>query len=283
MTQVFQNEDHLGLLANNVINLRKQVGLIKGKQLRSKTFQLKVKNLVQQYFRTTRTELIRMKIDLKDMDLYMQRLLGLTSRDSLTLGYKINLKLIEKEIPKIEIKRELYLSEVQLPNKDNKNNTEIDRRILATLSDLIPSAALSYQQVLVDLEDKHKISFRGTAAEIREILREVLDHLAPDKDVVSSDGFSYEKDSKGNALTTSTMKQKTRFILRSRGLSKTAVKTPESVVKIIEDSIADFTRSTYDRGSLSTHVATKRPEVKQLKSYVETILCELLEIHHQED
>lgn len=283
MNEVFQNEDNLMLLADKIVGLRKQINLVKGRQLRSKSIQTRAKEIVHQYFRTTRTELIQMSIDLKEIDQLMQILLELTAKESLTVVYKKTLKLIEKEIPKIEIKRELFISETQLPNTDKKIITEIDRRILATLSDLIPPAALSYQQVLIDLEDKNKVSFRGTAAEIREILREVLDQLAPDKDVESSEGFLFEKDVKGNPFTTPTMKQKTKFILKSRGLSKTSIKTPESVVKITEELIADFARSTYARGSLSTHVSTGRPEAKQLKSYTETILCELLEIHRQED
>ena len=38
-------------------------------------------------------------------------------------------------------------------------------------------------------------------------------------------------------------------------------------------------RSVYDRGSVATHVAASRAEVKQLKLYVEGVLAELLAIH----
>ena len=34
--------------------------------------------------------------------------------------------------------------------------------------------------------DQTRISYRGTAAELREVLRELLDHLAPDADVLKS-------------------------------------------------------------------------------------------------
>jgi len=283
MSEVFQNEDHLKVLTDKIVVFKKRLSSSTARQLTSKVLKTGAKNLVQQYFRITRTELIQMSIDSTNFDLLMQNLNELVSKNSLTSTCRTLIKLIEKEIPKMEIKRELFISEKQISSKEKKTHTtEIDKRILATLSDTIPSAALSYKQALMDLDDNSKISFRGTAAELREVIREVLDYLAPDKDVKNSEGFVYEKDSKGNFLPSPTMKQKTRYILKSRGLSKTAIKTPESVLNIIEESIGVFTRSTYERGSISTHQTTEEPDIRQLKSYAETLLCELLEIYKQE-
>ena len=78
----------------------------------------------------------------------------------------------------------------------------------------------------LDLRSPNRMSYRGPATDLRECLREVLDHLAPDDAVTSGSGFVLEKD-----RTSPTMKQKVRFILRSRGLGKTALESPEASVK----------------------------------------------------
>jgi len=49
--------------------------------------------------------------------------------------------------------------------------------ILDTLKSLVPCAAASYRQGLSDLVGPERLSYRGTAAEFRESLRETLDHL----------------------------------------------------------------------------------------------------------
>ncbi|MEO7725569.1 MAG: hypothetical protein ABIU29_12950 [Chthoniobacterales bacterium] len=110
--------------------------------------------------------------------------------------------------------------------------------------------------------------------ELREALRELLDHQAPDPDVEAQAGFKFEKDQKQP-----TMKQKVRFILRARGLPATAVEAPEGAVALIDEMIGKLTRSTYGRSSISAHVSTARSEVRQMKMYVDSVLAELLEIH----
>jgi hypothetical protein len=57
-----------------------------------------------------------------------------------------------------------------MPRREN-------RRRLATLDKVVPTTALSSRQAPQDLGDQQRVSYRGTAAE----LREVLDHLASDE------------------------------------------------------------------------------------------------------
>ena len=40
-----------------------------------------------------------------------------------------------------------------------------------------------------------------------------------------------------------------------------------------------MTRASYERGSLSAHIASTKRDVQQLKLYVDGVLAELLEIH----
>lgn len=152
--------------------------------------------------------------------------------------------------------------------------TAVEAAIIATLEKLLPLAAVSYRQVVLDLADPRRVSYRGTATELREVVREVLDHLAPDAEVMRDPGFRPGRDRKAP-----TMKQKARFILKARGIGDTSRKAPEDAVAMLEDQIASIVRDTYERGSASTHSATSRQAVQNFKGYADAVLAELLQIH----
>jgi uncharacterized membrane protein affecting hemolysin expression len=106
---------------------------------------------------------------------------------------------------------------------------------------------------------------------LREALREILDHLAPDSEVTSAPGYAQEKDRTGP-----TMKQKVRFIMKAKG-KRSPSDAPEQVVTAFEESIAGLTRAVYERSSRATHVAGERQTVIQLRRYVVAIFHEILE------
>jgi hypothetical protein len=139
------------------------------------------------------------------------------------------------------------------------------------LDNLIPTAGLSYQQAIRDLADESRLSYRGTASELREVLREVLDHLAPDADVTSKRGFQLEL-----GRTKPTMKQKVRFILRARDEGSKATEMAETAADAVDGIIGSLARSAYDAGSVATHISAERQTVVQLKRYVEAVLSHLL-------
>jgi len=151
--------------------------------------------------------------------------------------------------------------------------TAAETQLLETLEALLPTAAASYRQGLLDLGSEQRLSYRGTASEFREALRETLDHLAPDSDVAKQTGFKYE-----DGQTRPTMKQKTRFVLTSRGRSKTQAAVTEKAIAVVEGLTGEVVRATYDRASLATHLETTRAEVQRIKRYVDTVLFDLLEI-----
>ncbi len=145
---------------------------------------------------------------------------------------------------------------------------------MATLTKMLPDSAKSYQQAMTDLADPKRLSCRGVAAELREVVREVLDHLAPDEEVMRDPGFKLEKDMKGP-----TMRQKARFILRARGVGETERRAPEDAVRLLDDQVASLVRSTYQRGSVPTHTAPSQAEVRTFKGYADAVLAELLQVH----
>jgi len=145
--------------------------------------------------------------------------------------------------------------------------------ILKTLESLVPSAAASYRQGLSDLIGPVRLSYRGTAAEFRESLRETLDQLAPDADVVAQGWYKAEDGQKKP-----TMKQKVRYILTSRERNKTQRDSAEKMLMLIEELSGEVMRAVYNRASLATHIHQSKGEVHKIKRYVDTVLFDLLEI-----
>jgi hypothetical protein len=152
--------------------------------------------------------------------------------------------------------------------------TATERRIADMLAKILPTAAGSYEQCVFDLGGPPRLSYRGVAHELREVLREALDYLAPDGDVMAETGFKLEQ-----GVTKPTQRQKALYVLRKRRLSREAIAAPELAVSMIEELGAAITRSAYTRGSVSAHVTTSSSEVRKLKMYVDAVLAELLEIY----
>ena len=73
-----------------------------------------------------------------------------------------------------------------------------ERLISDTLSAILPATAASYEQCLLDLGGPSRRSYRGVAHEMREVLRETLDHLAPDPDVMAEANVQRQLELRGN-------------------------------------------------------------------------------------
>jgi hypothetical protein len=149
--------------------------------------------------------------------------------------------------------------------------TDEDDEIMRKLDALVPSAALSYKQAVLDLGVDNRVSFRGPALELREALREILDHLAPDSEVAAAPGYAQERDRTGP-----TMKQKVRFIMKKKG-KRSSSDVPEQAVTAFEEAIAGLARAVYERSSKATHAAGERQTVVQIRRYVVAIFHEILD------
>lgn len=262
-------------LTGLIADCRRSIRSTRARHVNSPTKRSLAKQVVQHYFRQTRPGLLRLGLDLGQMDELMQELLQLANGRNRKESYQRCLAKLVRLGGELEGQREIRLGEgLARAQQSDTRLSYVEERILATLQGLAPTIALSYQKVLADLASPVQLSFRGTAAELREVLRDVLDSLAPDEIVSGEQGFQLEE-----GQSKPTMKQKVRFILKSRGLPRSATKAPEDSVSLVEERTAALARSTYNRGSLATHVATTRTEVIQLKMYVDGVLAELLEIH----
>lgn len=232
---------------------------------------------VQQYFRLTRPHLSALAFtdgELARLDEQMQQILQLANAVSPRTTYMKAIRAARRLLDEIELTREMRLGLRVSSGPGNEGQRSlVEEAIIHTLTQLVPGAALGYQQAIRDIADDNRLSYRGVASELRETVREVLDRLAPDADMRAA-GVRVEQGQQGF-----TQKQKVRHILRSRGLTENARKAPEESVRLIEELTASLARSVYVRGSISTHTTSPREEVRQLKLYLDGVLGELLEIH----
>jgi len=236
--------------------------------------------IAQRYLRLIRPLLLEAGLNDQAavLDGAFANLLQLTEGKNLLSSYKKQIRRIRKTIPSVTAGLAMLVGSPNSGGKDVLSGDE--QKLLKTLASMLPTAAMSYRQALTDLGDNKRVSFRGPALELREAMREVLDHMAPDKDVMSSSGYKPEKDEHGKDRTTPTMKQKVRFILKQRaeGVGKAALGTAEDTAMAIDGIVGDVTRSVYQLSSVATHVASERTQVMRVKRYVEAVLHDLLEI-----
>jgi hypothetical protein len=236
------------------------------------------RSIVQDYFRIARAELVQVgctKENIETLDASMQSLLQLANGRNRRTSYLRLISGMRELVLALEGERELRLGEqLSHPPASDRTSEGAAGQIISTLEGLVPSAALSYEQAMLDLAEGSRVSYRGTANELREALRETLDYLAPDDQVMQADGFQLEQ---GRARPT--QRQKVRYILRSRGRPARETKSPEDAASLVEGLTASLARSVYERSSVSAHVGTTRQEVEQVRMYVETVLADLLEIH----
>lgn len=232
--------------------------------------------LATTYFNSHRPELLAVvgeSSTLGEHDQKWQDLVRLAHGNNQRRTYLRTLGALAKELRELSV---LSLSRASETNRGGwglSTLTPAEHQIIATLEALLPTAAASYRQGILDLRDSDRLSYRGTASEFREALREALDALAADDDVTKQPGFNYEEGQKKP-----TMKQKARYVMTSRGRSKTQREVTEKAIGVVENLAGEVVRATYDRASLATHLETTRAEVVRIKRYVDTVFFDLLEI-----
>jgi hypothetical protein len=272
-------DDRWQSLLASLAEVERAISRVNAVNVNTTTARDAAKSFIQAYFREVRPDLTTLGFgdsDLMALDGQMQRLLQLANGRNARTSYTRLLREMRREIERIELTREYRLGEQRVNGSSQTVLvSDVETKIIETLKQLLPSAALSYEQALRDLASStERLSFRGTANELREALRETVDHLAPDEDVVAAPGFRLEPNQTGP-----TQKQKVGYILRSRRLSEAARRAPEESVSLIEELTGSVARASYTRSSLSTHIASTEQEVRQLKMYVDSVLAELLQVH----
>jgi hypothetical protein len=204
-------------------------------------------------------------------------MLGKTKKSKYIIAPEIRLSPDRKQevgvthpMPRITSEIEITLA----PHASNHpTHDTVDQRIVSKLKQLVPSAGLSYEQATLDLQVSQRLSWRGPATDLRESLRETLDYLAPDDKVTTQQGFQFEPGTNGP-----TMKQKVRYVMKERGMSKAATQPSEDAAEAIDAAMGGFVRSVYTRSNVSTHTPTDKDEVLRVRDLVRVAMCELLKI-----
>jgi len=242
----------------------------------------KTRGLVETWFRSVRPYLHGLALPeerLSTVDSAMQRLLRLAAAPNSKASYIAEVDAVRKTArPELELDVEQHRGKLILQAASTQvQATATETLILTTLERIgLQETARSYRQVLIDLSEARRLSYRGTATELREVVREVLDHLAPDDQVTSTAGYKQQPGTDGPTMT-----QKARFILKARGLGESERKAPEQAVALLEEQIASLARSTYVKGAASTHSVTTLPTARTFKGFADAVLAELLQVHRE--
>lgn len=265
-------EELLNQLKGLVSSIRKN----KAVNINSRTIREATISTGSFYFKNCRSDAYRILGDekaLSDLDEQWQQLIRLAHGNNSKKSYLSILNRLLKRTTDLAVASHALGSPGKLTSSA-MSYSQAEQIIVNTLDDLIPSAAQSYRQGLQDLNSAVvRFSYRGSACELREALRETLDLLAPDEDIAKQSWFKLEPNCTGP-----TMKQKVRFILRSRGKSKAQRALAEKSVGLVENLCGEVARAVYTRASISTHVQTTKQEVQQMKRYLDAVLFDVLEI-----
>lgn len=232
------------------------------------------------YFKNCRSDAYRSlgnEKALSELDEQWQQLIRLAHGNNSKKSYLSILNRLMKRTTDLAVASHALASTVEL-RPSSMSYSQAEQLIIKTLDDLLPSAAHSYRQGVQDLNSGvMRFSYRGSACELREALRETLDLLAPDEEIAKQSWFKLEPNCTGP-----TMKQKVRFILSYRGKSKAQRALAEKSVDLVENLCGDIARAVYTRASISTHVQTTKQEVQQMKRYLDAVLFDVLEIGGKE-
>jgi hypothetical protein len=264
--------NHIDQLSQALESAERSLRKVKALHVNTAETKSNVRELVRSYFEQARPTMLAALSGEGEMTLFdgaMQELLRCTQRRTRVEDYRRSLAASKRALSEIEL-RSLGSLGGSTPNTSFEPR---QARILENLRKVNAAAADSYEQGLLDLRGGNRKSWRGTAVEFREALRELLDTLAPDAEVTGQPGFKLEPDAKGP-----TMKQKAMFILRARRPKGPQAKTFGDAVEVIEESIGKFVRSVYTHSSVGVHVASSKDEVRSIRDYVTLVLGELLEV-----
>ena len=206
-------------------------------------------------------------------DDFMQQLLKLSSESSSRRKIKKLCKSLQENFRDNLL---IPLSRAYWSHAPERAPAGRDEDVLQRLSALDEELGESYEQVVEDLTDESRKTYKGTAAELREIIRGTLVRLAPDDKVKDTDWYKEARKTGTRNETTPTQGERTKFILRERSSGSAAIEAAESYRKSVEERLGNIVRASYRRASNSAHSGAERDEVARQLQYANALLGELL-------
>ena len=155
---------------------------------------------------------------------------------------------------------------------DNNIRAIPENNIHEALMKISPELANSYLQVIFDLQKTDRISWAGTAHEIREVLATLLRELGPDVEVSKQSWYKQNPETTGP-----TQKQRVKYIVQ-KNKSGSKEKDVIGQIDILDERIAILVRSTYNRASDAAHRFKPKQEVTRILKYFEAFALDLLNL-----
>jgi hypothetical protein len=163
------------------------------------------------------------------------------------------------------------LDEIHSSASSTFTQVALEPEIFEALMKVDAALGRSYEQIISDLNDENRKSWKGTANELRETLSNHLRNLAPDDEVVKEPGYIQDQSRSGP-----TQKQRVKYILGKRKAGSKEVEVAKEV-DMFEDRIGGFIRKFYDRASNSAHRPAERKELLKIHGYFVAFMRDLLD------
>jgi hypothetical protein len=140
--------------------------------------------------------------------------------------------------------------------------------IVRRLGKVSPELAVSFQQVLGDLDDPSRVTYMGPVGEAREVLRAAIHALAPDEDVKAQPWF------KGDDKGRPTQAERARYAAGRR--SNRDADEAADAIDVFEEKLGRLFRTVYTSASKRFHTSTQRSEAQRIVGYAVVILDDVL-------
>jgi hypothetical protein len=166
----------------------------------------------------------------------------------------------------------MQVAEWATPNKSSAG----DEKVLNALHLFSPDLERRYLQAIADLSDPNRISYAGTANELREIIRLSLSSQAPENEIIKKDWYKQARAGKSRLPDKPTHSEKVKYILETRRAGEQALKSTQENETLIDDMLGKVVRSSYDRVSASVHGNHDRNEIIRALRYIHAFLLDIL-------
>jgi hypothetical protein len=155
---------------------------------------------------------------------------------------------------------------------DYQKNLYSDEAIVDALFKISDAMGNSYLQITADFQDESRLTWDGTAHAIRELLRKLLEHLAPNDQVLTQVWYKQETGTAGP-----TQKQRVRYILEQHK-SDSKRKQVVANIDMIDTMIGSLIRDVYGRASDAAHRSKDKTEAYRVLRYFDAFAHDLLNL-----
>lgn len=260
---------------DSLISLERQLSLKSAKRVNTGEEKNAVRAVVGTWFRTFKplfASLLDSEELLAPVDDCLQSLLRLATTLSARSSY---LTLLRKTTRIFKNDLLMPLTKAYWEKLPQTSSSDYHEVVASRLEAMALSLKDSYEQVVRDLSSDERKSYKGTANELRELLREVLHRLAPDEAIRKQRWFiaTHPKDID---KVRPKLAERTKHILRQRGRGDSVTDAVKSYAEAAEDLLGRVVRSTYTRANASTHTHQAKQEIQAQLRYLNALFLELL-------